>query len=218
MNVISPFTAASSTRATTRSQDGPPLLQAETPAAQAVDTFYASPVPTAVAPSSADVAAAAEPSSPSRSALQQGTLVGVMVAASLLGGCAGAAQALPTLPEAPAQSEVYVSGRQASEAVDSFAYLQKVGVRDGGGNYRSYLGGLVRQDLTPLQAFENVANGNSVQYVDKAQATPHEIRTFEDLRDLRSRVEENEARRTIDEGLEQIRDGFRAIGDAIRNN
>lgn len=217
MTIISPFTAAPSPLGTARIPGKSTLSQGETPPAQAADTFHASPVPAAVAPSPADLAAT-ETTTPSRSALQQGTLVGVMLAASLLGGCA-TAQGWPTLPAAPpTQSEVYVTGRQASEAVDSFAYLQKVAMRDGGGVYRSYMGGLVRQDLNPVQAFETLANGNSVQFVDKAQATPHEIRTFEDLRELRSRVEENEARRMIDDGLKEIRDGFRAIGDAIRNN
>lgn len=219
MNITTPLAVGTPTVGTpapgpARMQDGSTMTPTESRPAPAVDAFSAS-APPAVAPTPADIAATSEAPSPARSALAQGTFVGVMLAASLLGGCASTAQAWPTLPASTAQSETYVTGRQASEAIDSFTDLQKVAGREGGGLYRTYLGGIVRQEVTPLQAFQTLANGDPVQYVEKAKATPHEIRSFEELHDLHSRVQANEARRTIDEGLKGIRDGIRAIGDAI---
>lgn len=116
----------------------------------------------------------------------------------------------------PRVSSPNVAQRTADRAIDSLTYLNRVGARGHGGLYVTTLGIFQRQ-VTPEKAFYEMADGGTVEFVEQKGATPHDIRSFDDLETLRDQVQQQEIRNAVDRGVEEIKKDARSVGNVLRD-
>lgn len=122
-------------------------------------------------------AAQAPPSTPTRS-LKMGVMLGLMVAGSMLGGCASLAGNGLGSAHSLAQN---VTGRMVKTGFDSISYIDQQVTPLGGGLY-SEKDASKESRLAPLDATDRMLDGKPIYYKAKADARPQAVRSWAELR------------------------------------
>lgn len=119
-------------------------------------------------------------------------MMGLLVAGSLMGmtGCASMAGNGPDSAYSLAQN---VTGREAKNGFDSADFLDKYATPLGGGLFND---SSLDKDakLQPLDALDQMLDGHSIYYLNKADGKPQQVRSWAELRGIADMVREGLSR------------------------
>ncbi|GMU56808.1 MAG: hypothetical protein AMXMBFR33_59540 [Candidatus Xenobia bacterium] len=149
-----------------------------------------------------------EPPAQARSGFGKGLALGVGLT---LVGLIGAGVVIQTREPPPLQMDQLSS--QQRGALRDLRSLQEISAKYGGGLRQEAIIGT--RAATPERALQELMQGDPVFYVHAEGAQPLRIDTFQQLDQLQSHVARQDAKRQIQEGLDQIREGMREAGEAI---